>query len=140
MSTWRDGATKDAILDYVARVAGDGRELVPEEQRVAVFDNDGTLWCEKPMPVQLDFILRRLVAMADADPSLRSQQPWKAACERDAEWLTSVVTDHYAGDEHKARTLLTGVLAAYAGISVEDFERRAEAFLRTASNPALERS
>jgi hypothetical protein len=46
---------------------------------VAVLDNEGTLWCEKPMPIQLDFILRRLVKMAEADPALRERQPWKAA-------------------------------------------------------------
>jgi len=45
---------------------------------VAVFDNDGTLWCEKPMPIQLDFILRRLVQMAQEQPELRERQPWKA--------------------------------------------------------------
>ncbi len=52
---------------------------VPAEERVAVFDYDGTLWCEKPMPVQLDFILRPLVEMAEADPTLRDRQPWQAA-------------------------------------------------------------
>ncbi|MGZ8741349.1 MAG: hypothetical protein ACXWXO_00340 [Nocardioides sp.] len=57
---------------------------------MAVFDNDGTLWCEKPMPVLLDFILRRLAAMAEADPILRDRQPWKAAHERDyAGWPRS---------------------------------------------------
>jgi phosphoglycolate phosphatase-like HAD superfamily hydrolase len=141
LASWRAGPARRAIEEFVERVRGDGDgPPVPAEQRVAVFDNDGTLWCEKPMPIQLDFILRRLVDMADTDASLRDEQPWKAARERDSEWLNSVVTDHYAGDEHKAQILMAGVLAAYAGISVEDFEQRAEAFLRTASNPALQRS
>ena len=56
-----------------------------------MFDNDGTLWCEKPMPIQLDFILRRLVEMAEADDALRERQPWKAAYERDYGWLGAVV-------------------------------------------------
>ena len=61
LSTWTDGVAKDAIVNFVSRVRGDGHTApVPEEERVAVFDNDGTLWCEKPMPIQLDFILRRL--------------------------------------------------------------------------------
>ena len=60
---------------------------MPVEERVAVFDNDGTLWCEKPMPIQLDFILRRLVEMAEADAELRERQPWKAAYERDYAWF-----------------------------------------------------
>ena len=49
---------------------------VPAGERVAVFDNDGTLWCEKPMPIQADFIFRRLYEMAQADPGLRGRQPW----------------------------------------------------------------
>jgi phosphoserine phosphatase len=112
---------------------------VPPEQRVAVFDNDGTLWCEKPMPIQLDFILRRLVEMVQDDPDLAGRQPWKAAVERDAEWLNGVITDHYAGDDRRVQVLMAGILAAYDGISVEDFEQRAGTFLRTASNPALHR-
>src|SRR3982751_2628017 len=87
LSSWRDGPAKQAITEFVARVSGaDGSEPVPVDERVAVFDNDGTLWCEKPMPIQLDFILRRLVEMAQADPALAGQQPWKAACERAAAW------------------------------------------------------
>ena len=95
---------------------------MPVEERVAVFDNDGTLWCEKPMPIQLDFILRRLVEMAEAQPELRERQPWKAAHERDYGWLGAVMAEHYAGDDTNVRTLAAGILAAYAGISVEDFE------------------
>jgi hypothetical protein len=62
---------------------------------VAVFDDDGTLWCEKPMPIQLDFILRRLVAMAEAEPALRERQRWRAAYERDHAWLGAVMAEHY---------------------------------------------
>jgi len=76
LTSWRPGSARQAIVDFVARVTGaDGSEPVPVEQRVAVFDNDGTLWCEKPMPIQLDFILRRLVEMAEVDPALQGQQP-----------------------------------------------------------------
>src|SRR3954453_6955190 len=114
LASWRDGPTREAITDFVDAVnAAD----VPLEERVAVFDNDGTLWCEQPMPIQLDFILRRLVEMADADPGLRDQQPWQAACEGDHAWLSSVITDHYAGDDRKVKTMMAGVLAAYDGIS-----------------------
>jgi hypothetical protein len=69
LGSWREGATKQAIVDFVQRVTTEGPpDFVPPQERVAVFDNDGTLWCEKPMPIQLDFILRRLVVMADQDP------------------------------------------------------------------------
>ena len=60
-----------------------GADYVPPAERIAVFDNDGTLWCEKPMPIELGFILQRLAAMAEQDPALRDKQPWKAAHEKD---------------------------------------------------------
>jgi phosphoglycolate phosphatase-like HAD superfamily hydrolase len=104
-----------------------------------VFDNDGTLWCEKPMPIQADFILRRLFEMAQADPELRGRQPWKAAYERDYAWLGTVLAEHYAGDDTNLPTLAGGILAAFDGISIEDFESKSDAFLRTAQHPTLGR-
>src|SRR5450755_3218582 len=136
LATWNDGAARRAVVEFVERTASDD---VPVEERVAVFDNDGTLWCEKPMPIQADFILRRLYEMAQADPELRARQPWKAAYERDYGWLGKVLAEHYAGNDTNVRTLLAGVLAAYAGISVEDFEAKSDAFLRTAQHPTLGR-
>ena len=76
LARWNDGATKRTVVEFVERTVSDA---VPFEERVAVFDNDGTLWCEKPLPIQADFILRRLFEMAEADPQLRDRQPWKAA-------------------------------------------------------------
>ena len=105
LTSWRDGPAKQAIVDFVARVCGhDGSEPVPVEDRLAAFDNDGTLWCEKPMPIQLDFILRRLVEMAEADAALRDRQPWKAAYERDYGWLGAVMAEHYAGNDTNVRS------------------------------------
>src|SRR6186997_1780221 len=123
LRSWRSGATKSAIVDFVERVTGeDGSAVVAVEDRVAVFDNDGTLWCEKPMPIQLDFILRRLAGMAEADPSLRDRQPWKAAHERDFGWLARVMAEHYAGDDTNVKTLGAGIVAAFANITVDQFE------------------
>ena len=95
------------------------RAAVPPEERVAVFDNDGTLWCEKPVPIQLDFILRRLAEMVGEDPELRDRQPWKAAHEGDHGWLAAAVAEHYPGDDTKTRELAAGILAAFADISVD---------------------
>ena len=141
LSTWRHGQTRQAIIDFVARTCGeDGSTAVPEEERVAVFDNDGTLWCEKPMPIQLDFILRRLAEMGAAQPELCERQPWKAVSERDLGWFGAVMAEHYAGDDTNVRTLAAGILAAYAGITVDDFEAQSNAFLRSAQHPTLGRS
>src|SRR5215204_4747338 len=95
LTSWRDGDAKRAIVEFVEATVAE----VPVEERVAVFDNDGTLWCEKPLPIQADFILRRLFEMAEADTELRDRQPWKAAYERDYGWLGQVMTEHYEGDD-----------------------------------------
>jgi hypothetical protein len=140
LSTWRDGPVKRAIIEFVGRVVGeDGSEPVPVEECLAVFDNDGTLWCEKPLPIQLDFILRRLVEMAEADAALRERQPWKAAYDRDYGWLSAVMAEHYAGNDANVKVLAGGILAAFDGISVEDFESRAGEFLRGTQHPTLGR-
>jgi phosphoserine phosphatase len=140
LPSWRDGATKRAIIDFVRRTCGeDGSDAVPVEERVAVFDNDGTLWCEKPMPIQLDFIIRRLAEMAAAQPELRERQPWQAVSERDFGWFSALMAEHYAGDDTNVRALAAGILAAYAGISVDDFERQSDAFLRNTQHPTLGR-
>ena len=136
LASWHGRAAKAAVLSFVERVSADG---IPPEERIAVFDNDGTLWCEKPLPIQADFILRRLFQMADADPQLRERQPWKAAYEQDYGWFGAVLAEHYAGDDTNVRTLLGGVLAAHSELSVDDFEAQADAFLRTARHPTLDR-
>jgi phosphoserine phosphatase len=140
LGSWREGASKRAILDFVQRVTTEGSpELVPPSERVAVFDNDGTLWCEKPMPIQLDFLLRRLVVMADQDPALRTRQPWQAAYTRDYGWLGEVITKHYHGDDRDLPVLAAGVLQAFAGVTVEEFEAQADRFLRGTQHPTLGR-
>src|SRR4051812_28070328 len=135
LASWNDGAARRAIVQFVERTVAE----VPVEERVAVFDNDGTLWCEKPMPIQLDFILRRLVAIAEEQAELRERQPWQAAYERDYAWFGKVMVEHYAGDDTNVRTLAGGILAAYDGISVEEFEEQADAFLRATQHPTLGR-
>src|SRR3954467_1884168 len=114
LAGWRAGPARQAIVEFVAPATGaDGSEPVPIDERLAVFDNDGTLWCEKPMPSQLDFILRRLAEMVAADPSLKDRQPWRAAQERDYAWLSRVVAEHYAGDDTNVKVLAAGVVAAF---------------------------
>ena len=136
LASWKEGAARRTLVEFVERTVSDA---VPIEERVAVFDNDGTLWCEKPMPIQLDFILRGLVAMAEEQSELRERQPWQAAYEQDYGWFGQLMAEHYAGDDTNVHTLAAGILAAYEGISVEDFEAQADAFLRSAQHPTLGR-
>jgi hypothetical protein len=141
LSSWRDGPARQAIVEFVGRTCGEDESLaVPVEERVAVFDNDGTLWCEKPMPIQLDFILRRLAEMVAAQPELRERQPWKAVVQGDMGWFGALMAEHYAGDDTNVKSLSAGILAAYAGISVEDFEAQSGAFMHSARHPTLNRS
>ena len=131
LANWNDTATRAAIVDFVERVSTEGGpEHVPPADRIATFDNDGTLWCEKPMPIDLGFILVRLAEMAEADESLREKQPWKAAREKDYHWLGDVITKHYHGDDADVKMLLAGILQAFAGMSVEEYAGAADAFIR----------
>jgi phosphoserine phosphatase len=106
-----------------------GASFVPAPERIATFDNDGTLWCEKPLYIQADFIFRRFKAMVGEDPRLADEQPYKAVVEGDREWLMDV----YA----HIPELLKGVTAAYEGITVEAFEAAAHDFFESARHPTL---
>jgi phosphoserine phosphatase len=136
LASWRDTATREAIVAFAEEAAQD----VPPEERVAVFDNDGTLWCEKPMPIELGFILQRLTEMAEQDESLRDKQPWKAAHEKDHAWLSGVITKHYAGDDTDVKVLMGGILQAFAGWTVDEYGAAAGTFVREAAHPTLERA
>ncbi len=141
LQSWNDTPTRRAIVEFVENVTReDSPHYLAVPDRVAVFDNDGTLWCEKPMPIELGFILVRLAEMAEKDASLRDRQPWKAACERDFAWLGAVITKHYHGDDSDVKVLMGGILRAFAGMTVEDYAAAANAFLCEANHPSIGRS
>lgn len=140
LPSWNDGPVRQALLEFVTRVTtAGGPDFVAPEERIAVFDNDGTLWCEKPLPIQADFLFRRLAVMAEADPSLRDKQPWKAVVEQDYAWLGGAIDKHYAGDDSDLNQMAGGLLQAYAGATVEDFAATSAGFLTTAQHPQLGR-
>ncbi len=139
LGSWNDTPTTAAIRQFVASATDDGPGFVPVDERIAVFDNDGTLWCEKPMPIELGFILRRFAEMAEQDVSLRDRQPWKAAYARDYEWLGTAMTKHYRGDDGDLRLLMGAILQAFAGTAVEHYADRARTFLYDGKHPTLAR-
>ena len=140
LDTWANGPTKSAIIDFVDRVTSEGGpDYVAPHERVAVFDNDGTLWCEKPMYIQLDFLIRRFAEQADADPSLRERQPYKAAAEGDLKWFGEAVTKHYQGDDSDVKPLVGAILTAHHEITVEEHHERVSAFFDAAKHPTLGR-
>jgi hypothetical protein len=140
LPSWRDTATRQAIADFVESVTKEGGpSYVPPEERVAVFDNDGTLWAEKPMPIQLDFTLRRLAEMAAQDPALREQQPWKASYEQDLHWLGAAMVKHYHGDDGDLRLLMGAIPRAFEAMSVDAYQASVTAFFDNANHPTLGR-
>ena len=136
LASWNDTATRQRIVDFVARVTTEGPDFVAPPDRVATFDNDGTLWCEKPLPIQLAFILQRLAKQATIDESLQSKQPWKAAYTHDLEWLGGVITKHYAGDDSDVKVLMGGILGAFAGVTVDEYGAAADRFVRGTTHPS----
>src|ERR1700742_2477118 len=106
LESWNDGVAKAAIVEFVDRVVTD----VQPEARIHVFDNDGTLWCEKPAYIQRDFLVRRLAEQAGADPTLRDRQPYQAAAAGDLSWF----------DGADVKVIAGAILSAYQGLTVEE--------------------
>lgn len=131
---WRDGPAKAAIVDFVDTLDG-----VPPEERIAVFDNDGTLWCEKPAYIQLDFIVRRLAAKAADDPALRTQEPYRAAVEQDLSWFGGAITKHYQGDDSELEVLAAAGLSLHVAMTVEQYAGHVTDFFAEAAHPSLGR-
>jgi phosphoglycolate phosphatase-like HAD superfamily hydrolase len=130
LPSWNDGPTRSSITDFVARVTRQGSpDFVPVEQRVATFDNDGTLWCEQPMYVQLAFALDRVKALAPMHPEWKDKQPFKAVLEGDMKALGE------AG-EHGMVEL---VMATHAGMTNDEFESIVKEWLSTARHPRFRR-
>ena len=135
LASWNDGAAKRAIADFVSSAtAADGPAFVPPAARIATFDNDGTLWLEKPMYIQLQHGLRAIARMAAEQPQVRERQPFKAVCEKDMAWFAKVQTDYSGGDPTGLLTLATGITEAFEGMTVEEFEADALEFLTTAQD------
>ncbi len=135
LDSWNEGPAKTAIVEFVHRAAA---EVAPED-RIAVFDNDGTLWCEKPAYIQLDFLVRRLAQQAAADPDLRDTEPYRAAAQGDLSWFDVAVTKHCNGDHSDLAVLARGILAAYAGLRVEEHAEKVRDFFAEARHPTLGR-
>lgn len=138
LPSWRDTATRTAILDFVAAVTDeDGPDYVASEARVAVFDNDGTLWTEKPLVTQLHYLLEQWKAAAAADPSLASTQPYQAAASGDLSWLAAAVDKHYAGDDSDLGVLIGAVAGTSGGMTVDEYAASVAEFYRDARHLTL---
>ncbi|MET0736452.1 MAG: HAD family hydrolase [Microbacterium sp.] len=138
LPSWRDTPTRRAIEEFAASVSS-GPDAVPVEERIAVFDNDGTLWTEKPMPTQLHYIVQKWRAAAEADPSLAERQPYRAVLAGDFGWLGGALDKHYAGDDADLTVMIGALVGLTDAMSVEDYARSVEEFYATAQHLALKR-
>jgi haloacid dehalogenase-like hydrolase len=130
LSSWNDGAAKQAIVAFVARVTKQGApDFVPPAERIATFDNDGTLWCEQPMYMQMAFALDRVKELAPKNPEWKNKQPFKAILERDLKALAS----------QGEKGLVQLVAATHAGMSSEEFNRIPSGWIASARHPKLKR-
>jgi phosphoglycolate phosphatase-like HAD superfamily hydrolase len=126
LPSWNDGAVKQAILDFVARVTREGGpDHVPPAERIAVFDNDGTLWAEQPVYVQAAFARDRIKALAPQHPEWKVTQPYKGVIDGDAKAIAD------SGEKG-----ITEILAvSHAGMTTEAFAKTVADWLATARHP-----
>jgi phosphoglycolate phosphatase-like HAD superfamily hydrolase len=130
LPSWNDGAVKKSITDFVARVTTPGAaEFVPAPERIATFDNDGTLWAEQPIYFQVQFAIDRVKALAPRHPEWKAKQPFKALLEGDTKTMAAL------GE----KGLLPIMAATHAGMTVDDFTRTVQDWLGTARHPRFNR-
>jgi phosphoserine phosphatase len=129
LPSWNDGPATAAIVEFVASVTADGgADYVPPEERIAVFDNDGTLWVEQPYYTQLAFALDRIRALPPEHPEWATTQPFKAVLENDLEALKA------SGIEGVVEL----VMASHAGMTTDEFEAIVEDWIAAAEHPRFE--
>jgi phosphoserine phosphatase len=129
LPSWRDGPARAAILDFVRRVTSPGPDFVAPMDRIAVFDNDGTLWAEQPVPVQAAFVLDRIRALAPQFPEWRDQQPFKSVLEGDIAGIMAMGME----------ALVKMVMATHAGMTTDEFSALAQEWITTARHPRFNR-
>jgi hypothetical protein len=130
LASWRDGPSKAAIVGFVERVTkAGGTEFVPPAERIAVFDNDGTLWAEQPIYFQLAFAIDRVKALAPEHPEWSEKEPFQSI-------LAGDVKTALAGGEHAIGEL---VMATHAGKTTDEFAAVVREWIATATHPTLKR-
>lgn len=130
LPSWNEGMAKQSIVAFVARVTSNGSpDFVPAAERIAVFDNDGTLWAEQPMYTQLHFALDRIKVLAPQHPEWKDKEPF-------ASLLKGDMKGALAGGE---RAILEIIMATHAGTTTEEFEEIVTHWISTARHPTTKR-
>lgn len=129
LASWNDGAARRKVVSFVAAVTTPGPDFVPPAERIAVFDNDGTLWTEQPIYTEVAFSLARAAQMARADPALAAQPAFKAVLSGDPKAIAAL----------PEKDLMQLVVATHSGVTTEAFEAAAKAWLAQARDPRFHR-
>jgi phosphoglycolate phosphatase-like HAD superfamily hydrolase len=130
LPSWNDGKAKQSIVDFVGKVTKEGTpDFVPPAERIATFDNDGTLWAEQPMYFQAFFIFDRIKALAPQHPEWKDKEPFASV-------LNGDVKVALAGGEH---ALFEMAMATHAGMTTEEFEKIVTNWITTARHPVTKR-
>jgi phosphoglycolate phosphatase-like HAD superfamily hydrolase len=130
LPSWNDSASKSAIINFVETVTQEGSpDFVPVPERIATFDNDGTLWAEQPMYVQLFFAIDRVVALAPQHPEWKTQEPYASILKGD-------VKAALAGGD---KAILEIIMATHAGMTTLEFEQVVKKWFATARHPETKR-
>jgi len=130
LPSWNEGTTRQQIISFVEAVTDpDSPDFVPEDERIAVFDNDGTLWAEQPIYFQLAFAIDRVKAVAEEKPELKEQEPYRSILKGDLKPLM-------AGGEH---AILEVVMATHADMTTDEFAAIVADWLKTARHPTTGR-
>lgn len=128
LGSWVDGDAKAQVLEFVVESADESQEtFIPISERIATFDNDGTLWVEKPVPVQAPFLVEKLIGQVKADPSLATQSPYQEIINQDPVFLNGIAKQV----PEVVATFLSGTGAAWAGTSTDEYEEEVLEYLRT---------
>lgn len=130
LPSWNDGSSKKSILDFVNKTTKeDNADFIPVADRIACFDNDGTLWSEQPLYFQFFFAMDRIKAMAPQHPEWKTKQPYKALLEGDVKTVMS-------GGE---KALLQILMTAHAGITTDVFDKTVKEWMATAMHPVTKK-
>lgn len=126
LASWNDGTARDAILAFVTASSVEGSPgYIDPAERVAAFDNDGTLWVEQPVPAQAPFLLEKLAGLVRDDPALAEVEPFRSIVSRDEAFFAGLARQ----DPVVVTSFLEGVGRAWEGTSPEDYEAEVQAFV-----------
>jgi phosphoglycolate phosphatase-like HAD superfamily hydrolase len=131
LPSWKDTSPKKSLLSFVERVTKQGSpDFVPSAERIATFDNDGTLWAEQPVYFQVQFALDRIKALAPQHPDWKTKEPF-------SKLLSTPKEERVAVNEHE---LMQIIMIAHAGVTTEEFEKIVKGWLATARHPKTGRA